>query len=180
MNDAIPEAIQPQATADTSSIMRCYVLVGLGMPMMFLPVSIVSGIGMLLMLIGVIWAYRLRARSAPDDLVRNHAIWLIRSFWISSLYFIAAMGFTGAVISANADTSAIQNMSQGITDGSLTPDQVAGMVAEYMATNAHLILITTLLCFAPVVFHIIARCVLGYRRADKGLPVERLKTWLIR
>lgn len=172
------DTIPANDMVDTSSLLRCYVLLGLGLPMTFMPLGFLSGFGLLMLVIGVIWAYRLRKREG--ELFANHSRWMIRTFWISSLYFLIAMMLSGAIISGNSDATAIEQLNALMAENAASPEQINALMFEFQATNHDLILVTTLVCFVPAVFHSVARYGIGYHRAWKGLPIEKVTTWLIR
>lgn len=166
--------------AKISSVTNCYVLLGVSLPLMLLLPPPASGIMSVALLAGIIWAYNLRGKSVAGSLSHNHARWMIRTFWISSLYICIAALIAGSIISANTDASAIQNLSQALTDASATPEQIEAMVQEFLSTNVEFMTITVLICLVPVLFHAIARFYLGFRWVKAGQMVPRLTTWWVR
>ncbi|MBU6235729.1 MAG: hypothetical protein KGQ41_07785 [Alphaproteobacteria bacterium] len=160
------------AVADTSSIMRCYVVLAIGMLTAFLPYRIVGIIGMVALVCGTIWAYRLRKQDG--ELFKNHASWMIRTFWISSLYFLIGMLVSSSIVSSNGDATVLSTITPEMTD-----EEMAAILLAYKEANKDLILITTLICFGPVMFFVLARFFIGYRKAEKDELIANLKTWLI-
>jgi uncharacterized membrane protein len=167
-------------TVDTSSAMRCYVLLGLGMPLTLASVPVLSGLGLLAVIVGTIWAYRVRRTPPAGGLLNNHGRFMVRTFWISSFYIVIAMVLSSSIISSNADKAAIEGMAEVLKTGAASPQDIAGMIHAYLETNRTLMTVTTLICFGPVVFFMLARFFIGYRLADAGRPIEHVKTWLIR
>jgi uncharacterized membrane protein len=170
----------PPETVDTSSAMRCYALLGLGMPLALAPMPVIAGIGFFAVMIGIVWAYRIRQKPSAGDLLYNHGRWMVRTFWISSLYMMIAMVLSSSIISSNADKTAIEGMAKALETGALSPQDIAAMVHAYLETNRTLMTVTTLICFGPIVFFVLARFFIGYRLAEAGRPIGNIKTWLIR
>lgn len=164
-------------TVDTSPLLQCYVLLVLALPATFMPVTLLSGLAVLALLGGVIWAYCLRGRE--NELFKNHGRWMVRTFWISSLFFLTAIILSGSIISANADSSDLERMTGLIETGAGTPEDIAALMTAFIEKNKTLITVTSLAFFAPAVLHSVLRFVKGYRRADAGKPVENVTSWLI-
>jgi uncharacterized membrane protein len=172
MNDTATPVDQ---TVDTSGLLKCYVLLAIGLPMTFVQLSFLSGIALIMMLIGIIWAYRLRKR--PGELFANHGSWMVRTFWISSLYFILATVLWAAVFSANADKSAIEPMIAGMKAGTAAPEDIQNAMWQFQNTNKWLLLWSLLGCYIFPVVHAVARFIKGYRAAYAGRGIDNLKTW---
>jgi uncharacterized membrane protein len=164
-------------TVDTSSLLRCYVLLALGMPLTFIPSGPVGGLALLLMLVGIIWAYRLRKRDG--ELFASHSRWMIRTFWISGFLFLIAIALSGAIVQANGDNTAIEQIRLHLQNGTATPEEIRNLALQYQETNKTLTLNATLVCFAPAVMHALLRFIKGYRLADSGKPIENAASWTI-
>jgi uncharacterized membrane protein len=165
------------ATLDTSSFLRCYVVLALGLSLSFLPLGPVSGAAMLLLLIGTVWAYRLRAKNRHAALLANHARWQIRTVWIMSLYFLLATLLSGAIVSANADRGALQQIMPLLEATGDHSAEIHAAALQYMEANAALMYTTAAICCGVPALLGLLRMVKGYRRADAGLPVENVTSW---
>lgn len=177
MNNPISDPQLSNDMTDTSSLLKCYVVLGIGLPLTFIQLGLISTLAFFLMLGGIIWAYRLKKR--PGPLFENHGRWMTRTFWISSTYFGIAIFAFAAVFSANADQSAILPLGPALQSGTASPEQVKNMILQYQTDNRSLILWSAIGCFILPVIHCTIRFVRGYRLADAGRPVENLKTWWI-
>ena len=80
--------IPSQPLEDTSGIIRAYALIGLGFPMMFVPIFAVPTIGALMVLGGLVQSFTLRKKLAGTLVGYNHAKWIWRTVWISFAYFL--------------------------------------------------------------------------------------------
>lgn len=164
---------------DTSSVMRCYGLLAFGMLFCFFPNPFLGGLGGLSMIVGTVWAYRIRKAAADNPVLHSHGRWLIRSFWIVSLYMLIAILIWASIISSNADLSAMTELATAMEAGTANPAMIEGAIASYKQVNASLILWTSILCFAPLALLMLARFFKGYRLADKGEPVSNVTSWLL-
>jgi uncharacterized membrane protein len=130
---------------------------------------------LLCLLIGIIWAYRLRRR--PSETFKNHARWMIRTFWISSLFFMLAIVVWIAVFASNADQSAINPMLDGMKAGTASPEDIRNAMITFEAANRNLLIWSTIGCFILPIIHATVRFVKGYRAADGGRLIANVTTW---
>jgi len=175
-----PETAIASEMVDTSSALRCYVVMGLAIP---LSVGLVPGIAAFAMvgtIISAIWAYRLRADKAPEGLIANHGSWMVRTFWISSLFFLIAIILSSSLVSANADPESAIAMNKAILAVPKNEVDIANALRNFQEVNKTLVLVASLVCFLPPIIFVVVRCFNGYQRAYAGLPVENLKSWLLK
>lgn len=168
-------------TTDTKSLTRCYGLLAVGLPLTFMPSGPWAGIGIVLMLAGIIWAYSMRKRENVTPFVANHAQWMIRTFWIGGLFSILAIALAGMTVSANANNAAIAQMTAlSQQEGKeVDPAQIQVLLDQFRADNAPLLLWATIgYLIMPVGFSI-ARFIHGYRLAQKGQMLPKVKSWSI-
>ena len=175
-----PETAIASEMVDTSSALRCYVVMGLCVPLSAGLVPGVAAIAMVGAFISAIWAYRLRADKAPEGLVANHGSWMVRTFWISSLFFLVAIILSGSLVSANADPESAIAMNKAILAVPKNEVEIANALRHFQEVNKTLILIASLVSFVPPIIFVVVRCFNGYQRAYEGLPVENLKSWRLK
>ncbi|HEY8963702.1 MAG TPA: hypothetical protein VIN59_04480 [Alphaproteobacteria bacterium] len=164
---------------DTSDIIRAYALMVLGFPLSFVPMGIVSSLGIALLICGVIYAYRLKKRLSETVVGKNHVQWILRTFWISSAYWAIGALIAWMVVSSNSDSTAIQHLADAMESGAASPDEITLMITEFQTKNAPLLYWSKLLSFAPCVIFFALRFIKGYRLAEDYKPVPNVKTWLI-
>lgn len=172
--------LQDPPAVDMSPVLRCYVLLGVGVVLSLLPEPFMSSVGLIACMIGTIWAYLIRRVPPAGGLLHSHGRWMVRSFWISSAYITLAMILSAAIISGNADGSAIDNMAAGVSAGSVRPDEVSGLLDQYFETNSVLIAVSTFVCFGPIVAFALLRFFIGYRHAYAGRGLPNVTTWWVR
>ncbi len=176
----MPETAIASELVDTSSALRCYVVMGLAVPLSVGLVPGIAAIAMVVAFISAIWAYRLRADKAPDGLLANHGAWMVRTFWISSLFFLVAIILSGSLVSANADPESAIAMNKAILAVPKNDADITNALLYFQEVNKTLILLASLVSFLPPVIFVVARCFNGYQRAYAGLPVANLKSWLLK
>lgn len=167
----------PAATVDTSSVMRCYVLLGLGMIFAFTNIQYVSAVAMGAMLWGIVWAYLMRRNAAAGGLVAVHTTWMIRTFWVSTVYAVVAVLLWSSVVYSNGDFSSMQEYETMLKTGKVDPAVSEAAALGFAADNRTLMNWATAICHGPVILFVLARMAKGYRLADAGRPVENLRTW---
>lgn len=168
-----------QQLEDTSQIIRAYAMMVLGFPMAFIPMPILSGVGLLLMVVGIIYTYTVKKKLATSVVGRNHVQWILRTFWIASIYFLAGAVVAWMVVAANADAVAIEQLSHALEAGTATPDEITLMITEFQTTNAQLMGWSKIISFAPCLIFFALRFIKGYRLAEDYKEVPNVKTWLI-
>lgn len=164
--------------SDITAITRCYLLLALGMPLTFLPLAQWAFVGMICLAIGVVWAYMLKKRDNPSELVANHARWMIRTFWISSLYAAIAIVLAGITVSGNADNTALAQLNQLTADGS-TPseEQVRALAMQFQSDNAPLLMWATIGYLSIPILFAVLRYGRGYKLARGGNQVSNITSW---
>ncbi|NBX65584.1 MAG: hypothetical protein EBQ96_01135 [Proteobacteria bacterium] len=179
MTEQTEQPIIPAQAIDTSSVMRCYVLLGLGMAVGFTNMQLVSTIGVCAMLAGIFWAYKIRQKNEKESLIWNHAQWMVRTFWVSSVYAVIAMLLWSSTVYSNADFSSMHEYMAMLKTGKVVPGIAEKAATEFINTNGTILRWATVGFHGPVILFVLARFVKGYRLADAGKTIDNLKTWKI-
>ncbi|MCB1537432.1 MAG: hypothetical protein H6865_01755 [Rhodospirillales bacterium] len=173
--DPLPVSTPPMVDS-RKSVLRCYLLLGVSLPLAFSPIGVLAGPFFLAMIAGVIWAYRLRGRA--DPMAAMHGRWMVRTFWISSIFFVVGMLAAGALIHANADqTPLIETLGQYPSVDAVPEDVRISVITRFYELNARLMLMITLGCMAPPLLYTLARLIRGGRMAHKGQDLPNVKSW---
>lgn len=167
------------ANDDMTQLTRCYGVLAVSMPLTFLPIGVTSTIGFVGLLIGVIWAYMLKKRENPSELVANHSRWMVRTFWISSLFCIIAIILAGITISSNANNAALAELNALNQSGNPDPVKIQQLLQQFQDDNKPLLLWGTVGYLAIPIIFAIARFVKGFRLAKQGALLPDVKTWAI-
>ncbi|OIN85203.1 MAG: hypothetical protein AUJ12_10075 [Alphaproteobacteria bacterium CG1_02_46_17] len=163
---------------DKQKILLLYLIFFGGVVTAYIPNMTVQGYSMLFGLVSLILAYIFRARADEDDLVWHHSTFMIRTIWIWSLFLSLGMIGAGYIVGTQADMSALQNIMDMATSGSI-PDEAEMDAAgrAYFDTNFNLILKTTLMWLAPAQVYAVWRIYKGLSRAMNGYRVQNLRNW---
>lgn len=177
MTENTDQPVIPPQAIDTSSVMRCYVLLGLGMTIGFTNINMVASLGVLAMFAGIFWAYKIRRNASGEGVVWNHAQWMVRTFWISSVYALLAMALWSSTVYSNADFTSLEQYRDMLKTGKVDTALIETSVLQFKETNHDLMLWSTIGFHGPVILFVLVRFIKGYRMADAGKPIENLKTW---
>jgi heme/copper-type cytochrome/quinol oxidase subunit 2 len=143
----------------------------------FSNIKIASTIGVFAMLVGIFWAYKIRKNTDAGGLIWNHAQWMIRTFWVSSVYAVIAMALWSSTVYSNADFTSLVQYKDMLKTGQVDPALIENSAREFAETNRTLMLGSTIGFHGPVILFVLARFFKGYRLADAGRPIENLKSW---
>lgn len=169
----------PTTAEDTAKVTRAYGLMIMGIILIVVPLPIISGLALLLLLVGIFYTYIIKRSLADKPVSLNHRQWLIRTFWISSLLFMLCMVIAWAFTTTYADSTAIENMMLALDDGTMTPELAAELTTDYQRENKTILQVADIIVAAPTVLYVLARLVRGYRLLDGYKLVPNVKTWLV-
>ncbi len=157
---------KPALEKEQKQVNRIYAALSAMIIFSCLPVAILQVIGIFLLFYVMIGAYVLRARYPEESLVHNHMTWLIRSFWISGLFFAA--GFAACVF----------YLSQKVTADSLAAFESAAMTGTVpMTGDLRMIIAASLVTMGPSMIYFVYRAAKGLSRALKGHRMGNVKEW---
>lgn len=136
----------------------------------FIPSSAVSTFGGILLIVLVIAAYIYRFRAEENSLTKNHMAYLIKSFWIASLFLL--VGMIAAYVFA--DHSIINNSIETIKNGIImSQEQIESLLMDYARANIFVFFAT----LSPSFIYLFYRLVKGMIHAKKSQSVVNLKNW---
>lgn len=152
------------------TIIQIYVAFILAVVLNFVPSVTAQTLGALLLFVMVVAAYVYRFKSEKGTMMHSHMLYLIKSFWISSLFMAI-----GIVLSIQfADHSVIHNAVETVKGGVfLSEEQIENIIMEYTKQNL-LVFCATLL---PAIFYLVYRCVKGIILAKKHRVLDDLQSW---
>lgn len=176
---SVPPYQPTQPVEDTSNVIRAYAMMILGFPLAFVPMPIVQGLGLLLLLVSVVYTYRLKKRMADTILCKNHVQWLLRTFWITSAYWTVGAVAAWMVVASNSDAGDIEHLAQALESGTASPDEITLYITQFQTRNMQLLYWTKIIAFTPCLIFFALRLIKGYRLAESYQPVPNVKTWLI-
>ena len=136
----------------------------------FLPSVLIQTIGLFLAIAVIIAAYVLRGRSEQGSFQHSHMAYMIKSFWISSLFL--ALGTIAAFFLA--DHSIIHETVDTIMTGAiLSEEQLKEILMNYARSN--FLVFSAVL--SPGVFYLTYRLIKGIIFAKDRKTIKNLKNW---
>lgn len=125
----------------------------------------------LLFLIVIIGLYVSKGMAQKTSLIYSHAAFLIKSFWISSLFILIGM----IIAALLADNAIIFNMVDTINSGTiLNEQQMNDILMAYGKANFWLFIAIS----CPSILYLMYRCVRGFLLALKNKLIPNPKSWL--
>ena len=159
-------------------ILALYVVFSFAVLMGCLPNMSAQNAGAIAAFILLISAYIFESKHASDSLETHHAIFIIRTIWIWSIFLLIGMCGAGYVVSQQGDMSAIDLLMNNVTNGIVpTEDDINVTLDSYFNTNSSLILKTALIWLAPAQIYAVWRIALGATRAYKGYRILNFRGW---
>lgn len=156
--------------------LNVYAMVAAGMVLMLIPVSLVPFAGLACMTVGFIAAYLYRARNKDNLFLHSHMRYIIRTVWWASLILIIGLIIFSSILVLNGDISMITDMRDQAERGVIpTESDIRVMQANFVHTNADLILIAAFLALLPYPLYIAWRMVKGIRSAVQGNEIASHK-----
>lgn len=129
--------------------------------------------GLVLLIVGY-FVLALREKAATGTLYESHLRWLNRTFWIGSAVIVPIATIAGfLLILNNTDMSALMAAQE-----SGDPEMIASSISAYIEQNGKTVSLITLATGLPTGFWWLRRCWAGFSRLQKGLPVEKVTSWL--
>lgn len=177
-----------QDSYEKKHVLNLYAAFGVSLLVSLVPSVIVALIS-LAFIIGVLGAaYVLRKRAAPESLMENHALYIIRTIWIATALSLVTLAAGSAYMLPNIDYSAFGTCAAGLAQKGQDYAQTAGFMEIYVAAepcmkpfldmNLRLFIITALIAALPVVLYFVIRFVRGLSRAVKGYRIANPKGWI--
>lgn len=145
---------------------------------MFVPLAPAMGLS-LVMMVGVVFAaYRLRGQTDREGLSGQHATYIIRTFWLSSFFFLAGVFLATSIIWSNGDMSALNDMAMRVGEGqAMTEQDIAQSYALYYQTNKAVIWTASAVGVGPFIAYVLWRMGKGYHLLYKRRGFADAKSW---
>lgn len=140
------------------------------------PVGIVGLIAVTVVIAVLIAAYYYKAKAEENSLMENHMIYVIRTFWIGSLYMMIFITIAALYMAPNLDVTILE----GIRDGTITPysiEEVKALEKRFMVDNSTIIWNGILIAFGPTFLFFAYRCLNGLVRSVKGYRIGNFRSW---
>ncbi len=163
-------------TIDTSSLIKCYGVLILGMIVVFFLDFYMSILGLLLLICGLVWNIKLRRRN-QNPLFENHTRWIRRTLGLTLLFSLIAAIVASTIFSSHADATGIDEMTRALENKTATQEMVRTTMDGFYERNGRLMFWNRVGCFGPIALYAIARYIKGYRLSEKGRLIPNVKSW---
>ena len=160
------------------NILTFYILLLFAVATNFVPLAALQLIGFLVTIGTLIAAYVYRSRSGLDSLPYNHMTWFIRTMWIAGLFLLIGILGATAWMYVAADHGQIQDLLVRMQNTTMTEQDLALAMADYMSANMGLLVLISLVTLAPTFVYILYRAIVGIVRVKKNEPVPTVGRWL--
>ncbi len=122
----------------------------------------------------VILAYMWRMDVGEYSFLRNHATFVIRTFWIGLLINVFAIGIGfaalyGALTSGLFDTDALRPC--------LEAQDMSACLPGFIGSNKNTLVFASIIVFVPVILYFLYRYVTGWRCVLKGEMIKNPIRW---
>ena len=170
-----PVKIPGQQDPDQKSVMILYGFFGASLILSLIP-SVTVATFVIFLITGVlIAAYVMRGNAKPGSLKENHAIFVIRSIWIATLFGLVTTLIGTVYMMQNVDYSPIEACLTELLDSNpnlymgedaeamtrlvmdLTEKIMSSCMDTFLAANMQTFLHTTIITAAPVLLYLIIR-----------------------
>lgn len=154
-------------TQDARKTMHIYSALCAGFILSFIPVAAAQLISFPLFLFALIGAYFYRWRAEKDGLLANHMGYLIRTYWLSGFLFVVGFIAAGLYLSRKMDAMRLADAITSLQNGHIG-----------LAGDMGLMIVTTLVAFAPSIIYFVYRVGGGLARALKSYRMPDTRRWL--
>ncbi len=140
----------------------------------FMPFGIVITFGFFLFITVFIYTYILRGKAEPEDLIDNHATYLIRTVWIFGLVALAGIVAGAFYIMYAFEPGELERLGREV----IFSNDLHQTLKDYQSQYFNILLTTNIIAFGPAVIYIAYRLVKGLSRAIKGYRVASPRSFL--
>jgi uncharacterized membrane protein len=161
--------------ANQKKIINIYSAFVASLLMQVIPSVAIQTFGLLLLICVFFGCYFYRSKEDKGSLIENHTTFIIRTFWIWSLFLLIAMGAAVFwILGTGGHEILIQSIDTILGGGSIPSEAELMRIANRFFLNN---LIALVVCFGPCIIYIAYRICKGLSRALKGYRVDNEKSW---
>lgn len=158
-------------------LLQLYSIFAAGLFLQFVPDAFLGIMSACLLCTVLIASYVFRYKSQGQDLQHNHTTYIIRTFWIGSLYLLIGILAASVLVYPQIDHTPVTQAVDEVMAGNTNINTNAIMMNLFWA-NKNLLLFIGIPLIAPGILFFIYRCVYGTSRVIKGYRVPNPYSWL--
>ncbi len=146
------------------------------------PAPIVQITALIMMLVFLTFLYSFRRKSEAGSLTHNHTDYLIRTFWIASLFMSIALILFCMAVWQYGDHTPFLHFIDHLQSGLYTSEQAIEeaynqMIADYFRQNKYLLISAGAPTVGSSLIYLFYRLIKGFLCIKKNTPVEQVKSW---
>ena len=157
-------------TNEQKKIVTFYALLIAAVIFNFLPSMQIQTVGLIIFFVCFIGLYIARGTAKKASMMYSHGSYMIKSIWISSLFFLIGGVFAGVFGDHSIIDGIIDSITQGVV---IAPDEMNNMMIEYAKSN----FVVFLLSLLPSILYLLYRFVRGLRVAIKNSSINNPGSW---
>lgn len=164
---------------EKSTILQLYAIFVVSLLMGFYPndmAQLVSFVFLFALVLGVpIYQWR-----APEgSLLENHMMYLNRTLWLGSTFFLLSILAFGLWVYLQSDSTSFFSLFMQIKSGFIiTEEDIRATFTEFLDTNMILLIQASVLCLVPPIAYLGWRIIKPLSRALKGHRMADPRAWL--
>ena len=155
---------------ERQNILQIYGLFLFSITLNIVPSSLISSIGILLLMLTIVAIYIYRNKAGHDSLQYNHMTYMIKSFWISSLLLIIGILVTYLLANHSIINNAVDSIMAGVV---LSEEQMKEILMSYARENYFILAVTLL----PSILYLLYRVIKGINFARQSKKIENSQSW---
>lgn len=175
-------------TAGQKAVLNLYAAMGVTIILSILPFAS-AALAASVFFIGVLSAaYMLRGKAALESFLENHATYIIRTLWISSLFAGITITLASFYMVGNIDYAPFESCAQKLSGMGLAAAESASFMQIYpyiepcvdafVSANHTVFINMTIIAGGPVIVYMAYRFFYGLSRARGGYRLANVKSWL--
>ncbi|MFA7276335.1 MAG: hypothetical protein WC043_05990 [Pseudobdellovibrionaceae bacterium] len=137
-----------------------------------------QNIGVVTGVTALVLAYMIDAKAEKDSAEAGHAIYLIRTIWIWSLFLLVVLIGAETVILLNGNSTAMDALAERMINGHLPSyNELRATALSFFEDNRDLVISTLILWCAPAQLYALLRTLRAFPRALKNYRLKNPRTW---
>lgn len=174
--------------SDQKKIYTLYALLGVSIVLSVIPNATAGFLSLVFLAWCLAVSYSARGAAQEHSLVENHAIYIIRTLWITVLLSVVTLIAAVAYMLGRVDYSPFESCAQSIGGQGIEALEqmsttelyaLAGPCMDsFIALNSALFNLCVLIAGGPLIVYMAYRFIKGVSRAAKGYRLAAPKAWL--
>jgi uncharacterized membrane protein len=169
------------------SVVNLYAIFGVSIILSILPFASAAFLSLVFFVIVLVCAYRVRKSATEHAFGHSHAVFIIRTIWISGLFALVTTAVASAYMLSGINYAPFESCSNALVEKGVAWIEAAGMkevytliqpcIHDFFNINKTLIINAVIIAGGPVLIYMGYRFYKGLNRAIKGYMLAENKDW---